>query len=340
MTLATYGASGISPRTNVYAAKKMLESADPVIVLDICADVKPIPRNRNQNVRFRRPRTLEALTTPLVEGVTPSVTAFSFEDVDGTLQQYGQVLGISDQIADTHEDPVLMEMSEQAGKNMGRTFESLRWGVLRAGTNVFYTNGSSRAAVNTPITLARQRNICMALQAQYAEPITKIIRGSVQINTTPVEGGFVAFAHTNLGYDIRELPGFTPVAQYGNIRPLHPREIGAVEDVRYILSPDLSPIAGAGAAVGSSGMRSAGGSNVDVYPILYTGMHAYGMCPLRGRNSMEPAIVPVERRDKNDPLGQRGYVGWKSWFLCVRLNELWMARLECGATDAGTVTSS
>ena len=331
MAVTRYSDGGISPRTNVYAAKKMLESADPVIVLDMAADIKPMPKNKTQTVKFRRPQTLDAVTTPLVEGVTPDVTPFRFEDVEGTLQQYGQVLGITDQIADTHEDPVLMEMSEQAGKNMGRTFEALRWGVLRAGTNVFYANGSARNGINSALTLGKQRDICMSLETNYAEPITKIIKGSVLINTTPIEGGYLAFCHTHLVHDIRQLAGFTPVAEYGQMRPVHPREIGAVEDVRYIRSPDLPPFAGAGAS-GTTGFRN-NGSNFDVYPILYVGMHAYGMVPLRGENAMEPAIVPVGRRDKSDPLAQRGYVGWKSWFLCLILNQLWMARLEVAATQ-------
>ena len=334
--LTRYADGGISPRTNVYAAKMMLESADPVVVLDLLADVKPMPRNKTQNIKFRRPVTLEPVDTPLVEGITPEMTPFRFEDVEGTLRQYGQVLGLTDHIQDTHEDPVLMEMSKQAGKNMGRTFEALRWGVLRAGTNVFYATGSSRSAVNGTITLSMQRNICMSLQEQYAEPITEIVRGSVLIGTEPVEGGYIAFAHTNLGNDIRNMDGFIPVAKYGNIKPIHKRELGAVEDVRYILSPDLPPIYNSGMSV-STGFRRRGGgtASLDVYPILYVGQHAYGTVPLRGEGAVEPAIVPVGRRDKSDPLAQRGYVGWKSWYLCLILNQLWMARAEVAATELG-----
>ena len=121
----------------------------------------------------------------------------------------------------------------------------------------------------------------MALETNYAEPITKIIKGSVLINTTPIEGGYLAFCHTHLVHDIRQMAGFTPVAEYGQMKPVHPREIGAVEDVRYIRSPDLPPFSGAGAS-GTTGFRN-NGSNFDVYPILYVGMHAYGMVPLAGR---------------------------------------------------------
>ena len=332
--VARYADGAITPRTNVYAHKKMLESADPVVVLDLFADVKPMPQKKTQTVSFRRPVTLDPVDTPLAEGITPDVTPFRYEGVEGTLEEYGQVLGITDEVQYTHEDPVLMDMSEQAGKNMARTFERLRWGVLRAGTNVFYANGSQRSAVNTALTLADQRRICMALQRQYAEPITKIVGGSVKINTTPVEGGYVAFCHTDLSHDIRSMAGFTPKAQYGSMKELHPMELGAVEDVRYITSPDLQPHPNAGGTAG--GFRNTSGSgSVDVYPCLFVGMHAYGTVPLRGFESSEPIIIPVDKREKSDPLGQRGYVGWKSWFLCMRLNELWMARLECAATEPG-----
>lgn len=332
MTIARTRDGGISQRTNVYAAAKMLESAEPVRVLDIAADTKPLPRNKSQTIKFRRPVTLEAVTTPLVEGVTPDVTPFRYEDVEGMVRQYGQLLGITDAIADTHEDPVLMDMSKQCGLNTGRTNEALMWGALRGGTNVFYANGASRMAVNTKLTLQLQRKICMALQAQYAMPLTEVVSGSVKIGTMPIEPGYIAFAHTNVSNDIREIPGFVPCAKYGTQTKLHPREFGAVEDIRYVLSPDLPPFYSAGAGGGTS-VRQQNGANADIYPILYVGAHAYGTVPLRGRGAMEPAIVPVNQRDKSDPLAQRGYVGSKWWFLCLILNQLWMARAEVAVSD-------
>ena len=144
----SYTDSGISPRTNVYAASKMLEHQMPIIVLDRFGDSKPMPRNKTSTIKFRRPRVFDAVDTPLKEGVTPTATQFRYEDVEGTLRQYGQVVEVTDHIADLHEDPVLMDASEQCGENIGRTFEALRYGVLRAGTNVNYANGSSRSAVN------------------------------------------------------------------------------------------------------------------------------------------------------------------------------------------------
>ena len=326
-----YSDAGVRPRTNVFAAKKMLEHQMPVIILDKFADNKPMPRNKTEKIKFRRPRVFDAVDTPLVEGVTPTATQFRYEDVEGTLRQYGQVVEVTDHISELAEDPVLMDASEQCGENIGRTFEALRWGVLRAGTNVHYGNGSSRSAVNSVMSLNDQRNITRTLKAQKAMKITKILSGSILISTTPIEASYVAVGHTDLEPDIRSMAGFTPVAEYGSRKPMHESELGSVEDVRYCLSPDLPPYLSAGGAPGSNRL-SADGSSADVYPILFFGKHAYGNVPLRGRESVAPSIVPVDQKDKSDPLGQRGYVGWKSWFLTLILNQVWMVRAEVAAS--------
>jgi hypothetical protein len=36
--------------------------------------------------------------------------------------------------------------------------------------------------------------------------------------------------------------------------------------------------------------------------------------------------------DKNDPLGQRGYIGAKTWFDAVVLNNGWMVSGEAGVS--------
>lgn len=322
----------ISQRTNVYAATEMLKHAGPVMVLEKLGQTKPMPKNKSATIKFRRPKVFDAATTPLVEGVTPSSTAFGYEDVTASLAQYGQVVTITDVIEDTHEDPVLNDAAQQCGENIGRTMESLIYGVVKAGTNVFYGNGASRAAVNTAISLNKQRAVTRALKAQKAMKITKILAPSVNYETRAVEASFVAVAHTDIEPDIRGMAGFTPVAEYGQRQPMCPEEIGTVEDVRYILSPDLEPFQAAGSGT-LNGMIADDATNVDVYPVLYFGKEAFGTVPLRGYGAVEPSIIPASQKTKDDPLGQRGYVGWKTYFTSVILNELWMARLEVGATD-------
>lgn len=331
MSMTRYGDPGVSPRTNVYAERKMLRHAGPVMVLDKFGLMRPMPKNKTQTIKFRRPKTFTAATTPLQEGVTPSATQFQYEDVEATLKQYGQVVEVSDVIEDTHEDPVLNDAAVQAGENIGRTIEALTYGVLRAGTNVHYANGSSRSDVNEPVSLNKIRAVTRALQAQKAMQITQILGPGLEYATRACEAAWICVGHTDLEADIRNLPGFLPVAQYGQRKPVHERELGSVENTRFITSPDLPPFTDAGGD--ENGMVSTGGTKADVYPMLFFGKEAYGIVPLRGQGAVSPTILRPGVKDKSDPLGQRGYVGWKTWHTSVILNQLWMARLEVAVTD-------
>tara|TARA_R110002153_G_scaffold74569_6_gene193628 strand:- start:205 stop:1200 length:996 start_codon:yes stop_codon:yes gene_type:complete len=329
MANTTYG--DISQRTAAYAASEMLSHAEPVLILQKFGLTKPMPKNKADNVKFRRPIPFNELTAPLVEGVTPSAQQMSYEDVNATLNQYGKPIIITDAVEDLAEDPVLKDASMLAGEQAALTTEMITYGVIKAGTSVFYANASSRAAVNTAISLNKQRAVTRSLKAQKAQKITKILDGSQNYNTTPIEAAYVAVAHTDVESDIRGMAGFTPVAEYGSRKPICAEEIGSVEDVRYVLSPELDPFQAAGSGT-VNGMVADDATNVDVYPVLFFGREAFGVVPLKGGTSMTPMVINPGSPSKSDPLGQRGYVSWKCWHAAVILNQNWMARLEVGVT--------
>jgi len=335
MAISTSG--DISNRTSAYAYMEFLKHAEPVQVLARFGQVKAVPRNKTQTIKFRRAVPYAALTAPLQEGVTPSVKGTTFEDVTATLQQWGDVHGLTDVVQDTNEDPTLNQMIKLTGEQAGATNEQVLYSVLKGGSNVFYANGASRSAVNTAVTLGKIRAVVRALQAAKAKKITSVLGPSPNISTKPVEAAYVCVAHTHLAADIRGLTGFTKVAEYGSMKPLCAEEIGAVEDVRFILSPDLAPIEDAGGTPGSA-VLSTGGSAANIYPMLFFGEEAFASVPLKNQQvdgMSNLAVTPIVINPKpsaSDPLGQRGYVGWKAYFTAVRLNETWMARLEAGAS--------
>ena len=101
----TYG--DINQRTAVWAEGKMLEHAKPILVLDNFGDVKPLPKNKADTITFRRPVPYTVSTTQLIEGVTPAPKQITYEDVSVQMGQYGDLIEISDKVADMNEDPVL-----------------------------------------------------------------------------------------------------------------------------------------------------------------------------------------------------------------------------------------
>jgi N4-gp56 family major capsid protein len=333
MPQTTYG--DISQRTAAYAATEMLSHAEPILVLSKFGQSKPLPANKADTVKFRRPVPFTVSTAPLVEGATPSSQQMSYEDVTVQLQQYGAVTEITDKVQDLAEDPVLKDASMLSGEQAAETIEMVTYGAIKAGTNVFYDTSAhtTRASVDSKLTLNRLHAVTRSLRANRGKAVTSMLASSPGYATRAIEGGYIAFGHTDLEHDIRGLSGFLPVAQYGSRQPLCPEELGSVENVRFILSPLLVPFQAAGAAVGATGMIADDSTNIDVYPLIIIAKEAYGLVPLKGKNSITPTVLNPGTPSKSDPLGQVGFVGWKTYFAAKILNENWIARLEVGATS-------
>lgn len=321
----TYG--DVNQRTAGFAAADMLRHAEPYLILSTMGMTKPLPKNKAERMTFRRPVPLPAITTPIVEGVTPSPQKISFVDVQVVLKQYGKPIEITDKVTELSEDPVMEVATMLAGEQAGNTIEQILYGILKAGTNVFYANGAARGAVNTVLTLNKQRAVVRGLSAQKAMKITRMLKSGPEYGVAAIAAGWIGVAHTDLEADIRNLVGFVPVERYGTRQTISPQEIGAVESVRYVLSPDLAPFASAGGAYGGT-VLSSNTANADVYPILYFGQDAFAQVPLKGEEAIVPMVLNPGKPSKSDPMAQRGYVSWKAWYAAVILNDLWMARLE------------
>lgn len=322
----TYG--DISQRTAAYAAVNALTHAQPILVLSKFGQSKPLPRNKSDNIKFRRPIPLAINLTPLVEGVTPLGQQMRYEDVPVTIQQYGDVIKITDKVEDLSEDPVLMDASTLSGEQAAETIEMVIWGVLKGGTNVIYVNGTQRTDVNSVLSLNALRKASRTLKSNRGRQHTSMLSASPNYGTSPIEGGYIAFGHTDIEADVRNLPGFIPVAEYGSRRALCPEELGTVENMRFILSPLLEPFEDGGGTAATNSTKTTGGTAADIYPLIITAKEAYGLVPLKGEGAITPAVLNPGVPTKSDPLGQRGYVSWKTYFAAVRLNEAWMVRLE------------
>jgi N4-gp56 family major capsid protein len=319
----------ISPRTAAHAVAKMLTRGVPYLVLEKFGQVYVMPNKSTKVAKFRRYNALALATTPLVEGVTPAGSKVTVTDVTATLEQYGDFVPFSDVIEDTHEDPFLQQVSDVLGEQAAQTMETIRWNIIKAGTNVFYANGSDRTDVNTPITLALQRKCTRALKRQNAAYITSVVASTPQFRTEPVEASYIGLVHPDVENDIRNISGFIPTKQYGSTTPWA-NEIGAVEDVRYLRSTIFTAFADGGGDKGA--MISTTGTKADVYPVLYVAKDAYGLVPLKGKDSMSIMVVNPKPA-AGDPLGQRGTAGWKTMHTAVILNDLWLVRAEVAATN-------
>lgn len=332
----------IGSRVAAFAIADLLKRAIPLMPLEKFAQSFVIPRNSTTVAKWRRYEPLPPTTTPLVEGITPAGYVPTVTDVTATLYQYGAWIGHSDVIMDVADDPVLEQFKQILAEQCAQSLELVRINALLAGTNVFYANGTARSAVNTAPTETFFRKIVRQLKRYNAPVIARITKSTPSYATAPTEAAYVAFIHPDLVPAIRALTGFVHVKNYGTATP-YEGEIGTFEDLRFVVTTLLQPYQNAG---GTKGSMIGAGANADVYPIIIMGRDAWGSVVLRGyttgssRNSDGMGVAPIDLIVKNpasggaeNPLNQRGSVGWKTMMTAQILQDAWMVRAEVAVTE-------
>lgn len=329
----TLNSPSIEQRVGIYLVPKMLANAQPWLVLEKFALVTPLPKNRGEILKWKRNVPFDVVTTTLVEGVTPPPQNFQQEIITDTIDEYGAVVNFSDKVTDLHEDPIAKEITVEMAKQMASTKELVSWETVRGGTQVIYSGtATSRVTVEAPIDIDQIRAAVALLKDNHADKITSRLAASDGFGTAAVNSSYIAVGHNRLEGDVRDLDTFTSVENYGSYKPVSEYEIGKVDELRIILTPELQPFYGAGAALGVNDVLSRDGVNIDVYPLVCMGKNAWGTTELKGMNA---ADVHLEnpRMQRGDELGQRGFCAWKMYYCSTRLNESWMVRVESAATE-------
>ena len=188
------------------------------------------------------------------------------------------------------------------------------------------------------ITQADLRAVAQDLKANRADflksPLRNVRAGN---DLAQIEQGFCMFTHSKMETTFREMDDFVPRVKYGagGMIPMHDKEIGAVENFRVILSPELDPLLGMGAAAtGAADKIFVTSGKADIYPCLAVGASAWADLRLDSPRSVDSVVeIPPGQRDKADPLGQVGVIGVKIYATSFIQNDGWMAIIDSAATD-------
>ena len=320
----------ISPRTNFVAYGKLLARVTPGLVTERTAQTKPMPKGKGRTMVFRRYLALNVATAPLQEGVTPPASKPTYVDVECTLEQFGDWIGITDVIEDTHEDPILAEFRSLQARQIRETREALNIEILKGGSSVSLANGADRTDVNTFPARGFFRKVVRTLRSADAEYYMEILSGEPNYDTSPVGPSFFGMCHTDCEADLKNVAGFTQVQNYPDPSKALDREVGAGENIRFLATTMFGPWADGGGDKGS--MISTTGVKADVYPMIVVAPDAWATVPLRGVNSGSIAVVNPKPRG-GDPLGQRGTLGWKFWHSGIILNDELMDRIEVACSE-------
>ena len=308
----------IPAAVSTYYHRSLLTAARPILVHTRWAQVSDIPRNNSMAIRFRRYSLLAANTTALSEGVTPSGSQLSITNVDAVVQQFGDYVTLTDVLQFSTFDPVLSATADVLGQQAGNSLDQLARDVLAAGTTIQYAStATSRATVTSAmlITRAEIREAVRTLQGNNAGKVTKMVDPASGFNTSPLNACFVGIISEDTLFDLKNVTGFIPVEEYANKSNVMDGEVGALDEVRFVMTTNAKVFA------------AAGSGSIDVHGTLILAAEAYGVSRISGE-AMKNIVKPLGSAGTADPLEQRSTSGWKATFVAVRLNENFLLRLE------------
>lgn len=304
----------VSAAINNFYDRSLLKAARPLLVHLRWAQVRDLPRNNSGVIKFRRYSLLTAATTALSEGVTPSGSQLSVTDVTGTVAQYGDYITLTDFLQFTTLDPILTETADLLGQQAGNTLDQIARDVMVAGTTVQYAStATQRTDITSSMKINRDeiRQAVRTLQGNDARKITRMVNSTDGFNTSPINAAYVGIISHNTLYDLKNESGWIPVEEYSNPSDAMEGEVGALDDVRFVMTTNAKTFS----------------STVTVHGTLILASDYYGISRISGE-AMKNIIKPLGSAGSADPLDQRSTSGWKATFVATRLNENFCVRIE------------
>lgn len=316
-----------TPEIKTYYEMTLLDRALPELYH--CTFAKPgrIPERGGGTIEWRKFNSLSVATTPITEGVTPASTAPNIGYLTATPDWYGSYIRHSDVFEMTAIDDILEEYSEVLGEQAGDTADQLSRALYIASGTEQLADGvaalSSVAASNT-LDGDEMAKAWATLKAQNA-------RG-----WDFLDGRYAVIIHPYSWKDLLRDAEFRNAVQEakdrGDEHPLFTGEVFDYLGMRFFVTSNAYCNTNAGS-----------GSTVDVYYTLVIARDAFGIAGIgaawfnmeMGMGGTGERVMPVELIVKDvtsggadNPLNQRGSIGWKASQGEIELDSNWCVRIE------------
>src|SRR3990167_8814743 len=174
----TAGTAGELPNTNRYLERKFLDNLKQEFNILKYAKEFNIPSKNSKVIEFPKLTKLSAATTALQEGVPPAGSKLTVTKTTMTLYEYGDFVYFSDLMDETSELNYRVELTVEQSYQGLLTLETLVRNNIIADTNVYYSNGSARTDVNSPITASIIRKAVRYMRRNNVKPLTGLLKGS------------------------------------------------------------------------------------------------------------------------------------------------------------------
>ena len=306
--------TGMTPEMKTFYKTELLQFAEPELLFERFGKKVPIPQHNGNSVEIRYMDPLPVTTTDLTEGVTPAGNLVTFHAITESLHQIGYWVGYSDKLQWETVDPVIAEITKAEGRQAGKSIDTLVRDVVSAGSNVLYAPNYS-GGVYTENTARSTMDGSAMLTVDLLFQAAAILQGQ---DAPTIDGEYVAIVHPYVACDLKKSTAWQDLQRYVHPEKIYKGEIGSIGNIRVIENTRAKIVAGAGAII-------SGTDKYSVYCTMVLGADAYAVSELEGAG-LEHVVKPLGAGD--DPLNQRGSVGWKATRLAKRLIEQYMVRIE------------
>lgn len=317
----------LTPEMRIFYNKALIELASPKLVHGQLAQKKPIPAGSGKTIQFRKFEPLAPALTPITEGVTPAGNKLAVTAFDATVDQYGDFVEFTDMVDLTAVDPIVTQALKLLSDQAGKTLDTLNREELAGGERAIFSSKVSNGA-ETEVS-ARS-----ALDPTATLKVKDILRAVAMLegHDVPKFDGenYVAVIHPYAAYSIMSDPAWEDIQNYASPENRLKGEIGRIGGCRFVKSSLAKIWKGTGVNVPNG---------LAVMGTVIVGADAFGETEIEG-GGLETIVKQVGQG--NDPLNQRGTVGWKATHVAKRLVESYMIRIEsaCPASFYGSVPAN
>lgn len=310
-TSATAGTNDLSAEMKTYYSNYLLKLMQANLVHTQFGKKDSIPKNGGKTIEYRMFSSFPKVTEPLTEGVTPEGAPMNVTTISKTLDEFGAFSTHTDTLVLTAIDDIIAEATEKHADNAVLTLDTITRNELNAGTNVVYaSNGTARATSRSQLTANHKLTY-----ADVAFMATMLKRN----NAPKIDGCYIALCHPDVAQDIMLDERWIDVQKYKNPENIYNGEIGKLHNVRFIESTEAL-------------CTKEGADNAGVYSTIFLGKDAYHVIDVAGAG-VEIIVKPIGSSGSNDPINQRGTVGWKvPMFGAKRTIEQYIWRFESGSS--------
>lgn len=251
-----YGTAGtFSADFVTYIADKTLMLAEKALRMEQLSDKAQLPRRNSTTFQYTRYERLPLPQSTLVEGITPAETSMSITTVTATVQQWGQVVILTDVAELVVKHPVVQKGIKLLALAAAETIDRVIQLILLGGTNIQYANSKTTRAnlLATDVLTTTEVTKCVAnLRNNGARVYGGDSLGGDDHGPGGGNGGdgntYFGVLDPSVEADVSADTTWVNAQSYSSIANLRNFEIGRWKGVRWLLSNFLYTFVGVAAA--------------------------------------------------------------------------------------------